>query len=641
MGFEAGRYDTIVIGAGHAGCEAALAAARMGCRTLALTVNLEAVALMACNPSLGGPAKGHLVKEIDALGGEMGLAADETMLQMRLLNTARGPAVQALRAQVDKRRYQERMRLVLERQDGLDLREGLVKELLVENGRICGVKTETDLLFMAPAVIVTTGTFLGGRILLGEFSYPGGPQGLRPAEGLTRSLKQCGFRSRRFNTTTPPRIANRNIKFDKMERQAGDDRPQQQFSFLADSAKKAKNYPCWLTHTGPKAHQVIAQHISRSPVWREKLQGTGPRYCPSIEDKIVRFPQRLSHQVFLEPEGEELTEYYVQGLYTALPEEVQQVLLRSLEGLEECRITRPGYAIEYDCIDPLQLFPALESKGVAGLYFAGQVNSTSGYEEAAAQGLLAGINAALKKRGEDPLVLDRSQAYIGVLVDDLVTKGTDEPYRMHTSRAEYRLLLRQENADERLTELGYRLGLIGRERYERFCKKWDAVRAEVERLQNTRVTPAPEVLQALERMGTPALKSPASLAQLLKRPEVNLERMREGGLDRETADLDPAVLREVENRIKYEGYINKQREQIERYRKMEEQRIPEVFDYGAIGGLAAEARDKLEQVRPRSLGQAARISGVTPADISILMLHLEERRRRKRSAARRDDAREA
>jgi len=622
MGSSAGNYDVIVIGGGHAGCEGALAAARMGRRTLLVTLNLEAIALMPCNPAVGGPAKGHLVREVDALGGEMGLNIDATCLQVRMLNTAKGPAVHALRAQADKRRYEERMRRVLEETENLDLRQGMVEALLTEKGRISGILLTTGTVYHAPAVVLTTGTYLRGKIILGEKHYDGAPGGQVAPRGLSQNLKELGLNLMRFKTGTPARVDGRTLDFQRMVEQPGDEEPQC-FSFSSKPGKGFREQlSCWLTHTNPATHQVIRENLHRSPLFTGQIEGTGPRYCPSIEDKVVRFADKPGHQVFLEPEGRHTLEYYVQGMSTSLPEDVQLAMLRTVEGMERVRIIRPGYAIEYDCIEPTQLERTLEAKAIQGLFAAGQVNGTSGYEEAAAQGILAGINAAQNSAGQEMLVLERSQAYLGVLVDDLVTKGTPEPYRMLTSRAEYRLLLRQDNADLRLTPTGYRVGLVKEGRYRLFKEKKDKMEAEVERLKKEKLNPTREIQEALSRLGTGELSGPVTLERLLKRPEMDYEKLKE--LPLEFPDLDREVEKQVEIQIKYAGYIDKQQAQVEKFLRMEKRLIPQDVDYESVPGLRKEAREKLKKLKPRSLGQAGRISGVTPADLSLLLLYMEQ-----------------
>lgn len=625
MMFNAGRYDVIVIGAGHAGCEAALAAARMGCHTLLATLNLDNIALMPCNPAVGGPAKGHLVREIDALGGEMGINTDECRIQVRMLNTGKGPAVHALRAQADKKNYQGRMKNVLENQENLDVKQILVEKIIVENRTVCGICTETGAVYEAPAVIVATGTYLQGRIILGDVAYTGGPNGQRAAMRLSDSLREIGIELVRFKTGTPARVDRNSLDFSKMTIQPGDEEPAN-FSFLSSYMKKPQ-LPCWLTYTNEQTHEVIRSNLHRSPLFTGQIQGTGPRYCPSIEDKVVRFPEKNNHQLFVEPEGWDTTEMYVQGMSTSLPEDVQVAFLQTIPGLEKVKVMRPGYAIEYDCVVPTQLKLSLESKIVAGLFTAGQANGTSGYEEAAAQGLMAGINASLYTRGKEPLILSRSDAYIGVLIDDLVTKGTNEPYRMMTSRAEYRLLLRQDNADLRLTEKGYEVGLVSQDRYEKFTNKREMIEKEISRLKSTIIGPSKDILEKLSLMGTSEIRNGISLAELLRRTDVTYEKMRMHFSDFPTISDEAAE--QVEIDIKYEGYIKKQIQQIDRFNKMEQKRIPPDFDYLKIQGLSKEAQQKLTKIRPSSLGQASRISGVSPADVSILMIFMEQHSNRR------------
>lgn len=626
MNYEAGTWDVIVVGAGHAGCEAALATARMGCETLLLTINLDMVAFMPCNPSIGGPAKGHVVREIDALGGEMAKNVDKTYLQMRMLNTGKGPAVHALRAQLDKVRYQQEMKKTLERQPRLTLRQGMVEKLVVENQECRGVITKTGAIYRARAVVLTTGTYLRGKIIIGDLQYESGPNNQQPSIKLADDLRELGFELVRLKTGTPPRINRNTIDTSKMEIQPGDDVPRA-FSYETTDFELMKHQlPCWLTWTNEETHRWIRENLHRAPMFTGVIEGLGPRYCPSIEDKIVRFADKDRHQIFIEPEGRETEEMYVQGLSTSLPEEIQIKMLRTVKGLEKAEMMRPGYAIEYDAIVPTQLWPTLETKLLPGLFTAGQINGTSGYEEAAGQGIVAGINAALRVQGREPIVLSRSQAYIGVMIDDLVTKGTREPYRLLTSRAEYRLLLRHDNADLRLTELGYQVGLISEERYRRFVAKREAIEKELERLRNTRILPDAQTQSKLEELGTAPISHPVELAVLLRRPEVKL-----ADLHRTFSPdihLPPEVVEQVEIQIKYQGYIDKLLMEVEKMKRMEEKHLAEDLDYDAIKGLSSEGREKLKRIRPLSIGQAARISGVTPADISVLLIYLENMQRR-------------
>lgn len=620
MQYDAGSYDVVVIGAGHAGCEAGLAAARQGAKTLVVTINLDMVAFMPCNPSIGGPAKGIVVREIDALGGEMGKNIDKTHIQMRMLNTGKGPAVRALRAQADKFMYQHEMKKTLENEPNLTLIQGMVEQLLVEDGVCKGVITKTGATYKSKTVIITTGTFLRGEIIIGDLKYSSGPNNQQPSIKLSEHLHELGFELVRFKTGTPPRVNGKTIDYSKTEIQPGDETPR---AFSYETTKYITDQlPCWLTYTNEHTHQLIDNNLHRSPMYSGMIKGTGPRYCPSIEDKVVRFNDKPRHQIFLEPEGRNTEEVYVQGLSTSLPEEVQHQIVRSVAGLEQAQIMRPGYAIEYDAVVPTQLWPTLETKNVRNLYTAGQINGTSGYEEAAGQGLIAGINAGCRALGKDELILSRSDAYIGVLIDDLITKGTNEPYRLLTSRAEYRLLLRHDNADLRLTEIGYKLGLISEERYEKFIEKQKLVFAEKHRLQSIIIKPKAEVQELIRSLGGSELKDGVRASDFLKRPEVSYEHIRT--LIPSDVELDEEVTEQVEIQIKYEGYIEKSLQQVERLRKMESKKIPENIDYDAITGIATEARQKLKQVRPLSIAQASRISGVNPADISILLVYIEQ-----------------
>lgn len=623
MSYITDTFDVIVVGAGHAGVEAALAAARLGGKTLLATLSLDNVALMPCNPSIGGPAKGHLVRELDALGGQMGISADLACIQMRLLNTGKGYAVHALRGQEDKPFYHTLMKKIVEDQENLELKQLMIDKLLVENGAVVGVEAETGEVFEAKCVILATGTYLRGRIVYGQVNYECGPNGLRSAQKLSASLLENGVELMRFKTGTPARIDARSLDYSKMEPQYGDEEVRN-FSFISD-IKTREQVPCYLTYTNEATHKIIRDNLHLSGMYNGMIEGVGPRYCPSIESKIVRFANKERHQLFIEPEGRSTNEMYVQGMSSSLPAHIQLQFMQTIPGLEHCKMMRAGYAIDYDCLDPLQLRPSLEHKAISGLFSAGQSNGTSGYEEAAAQGLMAGINAMMKINGREPLVLRRDEAYIGVLIDDLVTKGTSEPYRMMTSRAEYRLLLRQDNADLRLTEKGRAIGLVDDKRYGIFTEKRTALERTVSELGKQNISPSAENNAMLEAMGTAPLRSGSSLLDLLRRKEVTYSKLQQAF---DLPELAPQVAEQAEIFAKYEGYITKQRQEVERFMKLENKRLPDDIDYHAIKELSSEAAEKLDKVRPANIGQASRISGVSPADISVLMIALELKRRK-------------
>lgn len=627
MSYNAGKFDVAVIGAGHAGCEAALASARMGMKTLLFSISLEALANMPCNPHIGGSSKGHLVKEIDCLGGEMAKNIDKTFIQLRMLNTSKGPAVYSLRAQADRKMYQMEMKHTIEKQENLYMKQAEIVDIKTENGKVKSIETNVGAIYDVDSIIVATGTYLKGRIHIGETSFESGPDGVFPSIMLSESLKKLGIDLVRFKTGTPARINRRTVDFSKMEIQEGDTELSA-FSFENSIDKDVEQLPCYLTYTNSKTHEIIRNNLHRSPLYSGKIEGTGPRYCPSIEDKVVRFADKERHQIFIEPMGRNTDEMYVQGMSSSLPEDVQIEMYRSIAGLENVEFTRPAYAIEYDCINPEELKLSLEHKKIENLFFAGQINGTSGYEEAAAQGLIAGINACLKLKNEKPIILDRSQAYIGVLIDDIVTKGTNEPYRMMTSRAEYRLLLRQDNTDLRLTDIGYKIGLISEERYNKFCKKRENIKQEIERLNKTVIKPTAEVNEFLSKNGSSTITGGVKLVDLLKRTELNYNLLSE--IDCNRKNLTKEEIEEVEIQVKYEGYIKLQEAQVEKFKKLENKKIPENIVYSEIKGLRIEARQKLDKIRPLSIGQASRISGVSPADVNVLHIYIEQEKNNKK-----------